>query len=67
MNKSALPPVEVTRSAAQVRSQQMTRAAIRQRIEDYTDTHYRVIIQQQRRIITKLERRIQCLQRKQSS
>jgi hypothetical protein len=55
MNKSVLPPVGVTRTT------------IRQRIEDYTDTHYRLIIRQQRRIITKLERRIRCLQRKQSS
>ena len=64
MTKSDLPPVKVTRSAAQVRSQPMTRAAILQRVDAYTDTHYRLIIEKQRRIITKLERRIRCLQRK---
>jgi hypothetical protein len=63
MTKSVLPAVQLSQPIAQTR-RPLSRAAIRLYLDEYTDTNYRLIILQQRRIITKLERRIRCLERK---
>jgi hypothetical protein len=61
MDKSVLPLASQPIAQDQ---RPLSRAAIQLYLDEYTDTHYRLIILQQRRIIAKLERRIQCLQRK---